>query len=583
MSTARTGGGDLAMILRLMRELRSRYGLLTLAILLYFPLTLGQLAQPLIIGRVVDQGMKAGNMGAVFENAGLYLAAVVFTAVITMAQLLLMQFLGQSLVRGMRERLFAKIQRLPMAYFDRVPLGRIMTRVSNDAESVSELFSSGAVTIIGDACFLIGTLIMLFLVDVDLSWRALIVMPFLAIGVQWFRVKARAAFIEVRQRLSQINAALQEQLSGMHVIQLFAQGQRVRASFEDENRGYMRANQQAIALDAGVYSFVDAMSTISVAVVLLAGTGLVEQGALTLGALVAFVDALGRFFIPIRDVSSKFTTVQSALVSVDRIYELENEPETITSKHECSEARFDRELAFEDVRFRYGDGPEILKGISFRAQKGQKIAIVGHTGAGKTTIVKLLPRLYDATAGRITIDGVDVRDIELEGLRKLVTAVPQDVFLFSGTLRDNLAYGRPDLDDATLLAAAKSCQADLVLERHGGLDGKVLERGQNLSMGERQLLALARALINDPPILILDEATASVDRETERRLKVATERAMEHRTALIVAHRLSTIERCDRILVLHQGEVVEEGTHDELQAAKGRYAMLVELQRREGG
>ena len=583
MTTAQQRFGDLVSLAKLARELKPRVALLVGAVLLYAPLVAGQLAQPLIVGAAVDDGMTRGDLGAVFAWGGAYLGAVVLTSTSTALQLWLMQLLGQGFVRDLRARLFAKIQRLPMAYFDRVPLGRIMTRVTNDAESVSELFSSGAVTIVGDALFVVGTLVMLFVVDVDLSLRALIVMPFLAVGVHWFRVAARAAFVEVRQRLSQINAALQEQLSGMHVVQLFAQGPRMRAAFEGENRGYMRANQRAIAMDAGVYSFVDAMSTLSVAVVLWAGTDLAARGALSLGALVAFVEALGRFYVPIRDLSQKYTAVQSALVAVERIWELEREEETIASRAGAPPARFEREVEFADVRFRYGVGAEVLKGISFRAQKGEKIAIVGHTGAGKSTIVKLLPRLYDVSGGSVRVDGVDVRELDLASLRRLVTAVPQDVFLFSGTLRDNLAYGRPDLDDEALLAAARACQADAVLERHGGLSAPVLERGGNLSMGERQLLALARAIVNDPQILVLDEATASVDRETERRLKVATEVSMQGRTALIVAHRLSTIEKCDRILVLHQGEIVEEGTHDELCRAGGRYAMLVELQRREGG
>jgi ATP-binding cassette subfamily B protein len=491
--------------------------------------------------------------------------------------------MGQRAVLSLRMKLFAKIQRLPMAYFDRMPLGRIMTRVTNDTESVAELFSSGAVSIVGDLLFLVGTLAMLLIVDVELSLATLTTIPVLALGVQWFRLRSRIAFGKVRAALSQMNGTLQEMLSGMPIVQLFAQGPRMRAQFEAENKAYMLANREAISLDAGVYAFVDAIGTIAVAVALAAGGVLADKGALTIGVLITFIEALGRFFLPIRELSNKTTVIQSALVSAERIVELESEAETITAPAAPRPAVFRSELRFEGVHFRYGGGPEVLKGVSLSVKKGERIAIVGHTGAGKSTVVKLVPRLYDVTGGRITIDGVDIKEMDPRVLRKMTTAVPQDVFLFAGTLRDNLAFARPEASDDEIMRAVRACQAEQVLKKHGGLDGKVAERGQNLSLGERQLLALARALVTDPPILILDEATASVDRSTERLLQVATERLIEGRTAMIVAHRLSTIERCHRIFVLHRGELVEEGTHAELVAKRGVYATYVDLQSRGGG
>jgi ATP-binding cassette subfamily B protein len=345
----------------------------------------------------------------------------------------------------------------------------------------------------------------------------------------------------------------------------------------------MLANRQAIALDAGVYAFVDAMATIAVAVALVAGSFLQEGGALSLGVLVLFIEALGRFFLPIRELSNKTTVLQSALVAAERIVELEAEPESIADKPGAPPATLQRALAFEDVRFGYGNGRPVLGGLTFSVARGERVAVVGHTGAGKSTLLKLVPRLYDVTGGRITMDGVDVRDVELRSLRALVTAVPQDVFLFAGTLRDNLRFGRRGATDEEILSAARACQAEDLIERRGGLEALVTERGQNLSLGERQLLALARALVANPTLLILDEATASVDRQTERRLQAATERLIEGRTAIIVAHRLSTIERCDRILVLDQGQLVEQGTHTSLLATGGVYARYVELQRLSGG
>jgi len=298
---------------------------------------------------------------------------------------------------------------------------------------------------------------------------------------------------------------------------------------------------------------------------------------------VAFVEALGRFFMPIRELSNKYTVIQSALTPAERIYDLEDEEETLAEKPSAPAARFNDALRFEDVRFAYGDGPEVVRGVSFAVKKGERIALVGQTGSGKSTLVKLASRAYDVTAGRITLDGADIRDLKLKSVRDLFTSVPQDVFLFSGTIEQNICFGRDDVRREVLEQAIRDCQAGMVIDRHGGLGGEVKERGQNFSMGERQLLALVRALVTDPPILVLDEATASVDRETERRLQAATERLMEGRTALIIAHRLSTIESCARILVLHHGEILEEGSHAELMALGGRYAKLVELQRQEGG
>jgi ATP-binding cassette subfamily B multidrug efflux pump len=578
---------DLQLLVALARELAPSRGLFALGVLLYAPLTVLSVVQPVVIGHAIDDGFRAADVGAVLRWAGVFVGVVAARAVVEAEQGLLMQHLGQGAVTRMRARLLAKLQRLPLAYFERQPLGRIMTRVTNDTESVAELFSSGAVSLVGDVLFLVGTVIMLFAVDVKLSLAALVTIPPLAVGVQWFRRRARAVFVRVRAAQSSLNATLQELLSGMSIVQLFARVEVVGERLDRESVAYTDANKDAIFLDAGVYSFVDAISVVAVAITLWAAgqfgvAGVAHDGALSLGVLVAFIDALGRFFLPVRELSNKTTIIQSALVAADRIGELEAEPETIAAPRAPRDARFERSLRLDDVRFSYGAGPPVLKGLSFTARKGERIGIVGHTGAGKSTLVKLVPRLYDVTGGAILLDDVDVRDLDPRALRRLTTAVPQDTFLFKGTVRENLRFGAPDASDARLLDAARACCADDVVERHGGLDGHVGERGQNLSLGERQLLALTRALVCDPPLVILDEATASVDRETERRLQQAQERLIAGRTALIVAHRLTTIEKCDRILVLHDGVVDEEGSHAELLARGGRYAALVELQQAQG-
>jgi ATP-binding cassette subfamily B protein len=476
---------------------------------------------------------------------------------------------------------------LPLAFFERQPLGRVMTRVTNDTESVAELFSSGAVSLVGDALFLLGTVVMLFIVDVELSLAALATVPPLLVGVQWFRRRARLVFGRVRAAQSVLNGTLQELLSGMAIVQLFARVDVVGERLDRESVAYTDANKDAIFLDAGVYSFVDAVSTIAIAITLAAAhqlgvAGVDPHGALSLGVLVAFIDALGRFFLPVRELSNKTTIIQSALVAADRIADLEAEAETIAAPPQPRPATFERDLRLEDVYFAYAGGPPVLKGLTFTARKGERVGIVGHTGAGKSTVVKLVPRFYDVTGGAILLDDVDVRAFDPADLRRLTTAVPQETFLFKGTIADNLRFGAPDASDAALLRAARACCAEDVIERHGGLGGAVAERGQNLSLGERQLLALTRALVCDPPLVLLDEATASVDRETERRLQLAQEQLIAGRTALIVAHRLTTIERCDRIIVVHDGRVAEQGTHAELLAHGGRYAALVELQQSQG-
>lgn len=571
--------GDWRLVVRLLRELRDQRARLLVATALYLPLVATQLVQPIIIGLVVDRGYRARDLDAVAWWSLVYVGSVLARIMVESWQSWLLQALGIDAVTSLRARLFAKIQRLPMSYFDRTPLGKLVTRVTNDTESVAELFATGSVSILGDLVFLLGTLVLLFVVDVPLSLGVLAIMPVLVVGVGWFRGRTRLAFTRVRAALATMNATLQEQLSGMSVVQLFAQSVRMRARFEEHNRGYMMANREAIALDAGVFSFVDAMATIAIAVALAVGAGLADSGALTLGTLVLFVEALGRFFLPVRELSNKTTVIQSALVAAERIVELEAEPELIERPAEPQAARFHDQIRFDDVRFGYAAGGEVLKGVSLSVACGQRVALVGQTGAGKSTVIKLLPRWYDVTSGRITIDGVDVRQLDPRELRRMTVSVPQDVFLFAGTIGDNLRLGKPGATDAEVHAALDACQALDVVDQHGGLAGRVLERGQNFSLGERQLLALARALLADPPILLLDEATASVDRHTERKLQAATERLLIGRTAVVVAHRLSTVERADRIFVMERGVVVEAGSHAELLAGGGRYARFVELQR----
>ncbi|MEM7495340.1 MAG: ABC transporter ATP-binding protein [Myxococcota bacterium] len=553
--------------------------MLLCAVLLYGPVTLLALAQPLVIGAAVDRGMQPGDPAAVTRWAGVYLGAVLLYAVVEMLQLQLMQLVGQRVLRDLRHTLFAKAQRLPMPFFARTPLGHVLSRIGSDTEALGEIFSSGAVAVLGDLLFVASTLVMLLLVDVRLSWSVLALMPLLIAGMWCFRVWTQKAYHHVRASMAELSGHLQEHLAGMATVQMFGQAQRASRQAADHSRAYMQANRQAVLLDAAVYSFVDACGAVATAAVLWAAYGQKQIGALQLGVLVAFVEALGRFFHPLRELSNRYTVFQSAVVCTRRILAFLRLEEEEPPRLNTPPARFRREIGFNAVRFAYAQGADdVLKGVSFTVQRGESIALVGRTGAGKTTITKLLQRLYDVTGGHITIDGVDIRRFSLPDLRKLFNVVPQEVTLMSGTLRDNLCYGRSRAADDEVWAALRTCQADYLVGRAGGLDAKVDPRGGNFSLGERQLLALCRALIADPAVLILDEATASIDPYTERRLQTATARLLASRTCFIVAHRLETIHHCDRILVFHNGQLIEQGNHGQLMRDDGMYAKLARLQ-----
>lgn len=570
---------DRHILARLYREYIKEQALKFFAsLVLYLPVVLLQLAQPLIIGAVVDQGFKLKNMQMIWYWSELYLIVVIALCVFELSQLYLLQSFGQRMVKHLREHLFAKMQKIPLSYFDRTPLGRVLTRITNDVESLAEMFYSGAVQIAGDSLFLIGTLIMIFAVNIQLSLFAMLSMPILAIGLALFRRATKSAFLWVRSRLSLLNGFLQEYLSGIAVVQQSIRVNHGLSEFDVHNIDYLNANRRAIFLDAAIFAFVDAMSYVTIALVLLAGGYLRDGGMLQIGVMVAFIEALTRFFMPLRDASNNFSVFQNALVASERIFEFmdladeENEQGNLTHYH------FKKHIKFEKVNFNYNQSQNILKNIDFSIQKNEKIALVGVTGAGKSTISKLLTRLYQVSSGRISIDDVDIRDFSLKNLRQLFSYVPQDVFLFAGTLRDNLRYGRENATDAEILAALCHCQAEYLSMREGGLDAQVKHGGLNFSLGERQLLALTRCLLSNAEIIILDEATAGIDQHTEKLLQKATHELLKNRTAVIVAHRLSTIKDCDRILVLQKGQIIEQGPHAELVNSNGLYARWIGLQ-----
>jgi ATP-binding cassette subfamily B multidrug efflux pump len=555
------------------------------SLILYLPLNLGGLVQPYLMGRMVDavQGpsVEAARAADTLMMLGMaYLGAMLLQAVGMFAQQSLTQVLGQRVTRDLRSRLFAKVQRLDAAYFDRTPAGRTMTRLTNDVESLAEVFASGSATILGDVLFLLGTLVLLVWVSPPLTLGGMALLPLLAVALHFFRKAARDAFREVRTHTSAINGFLQEHISGMSVVQLFGAEARTARRFEEMNAGFKGANVRAITLDATIYAVVDAVSMMSVALLLVVASAEVAGNAVTLGVAVAFVEYLQRFFMPLRDMATKYTLVQSALAAGERIFQLMDEPERVEpAASPVSIDSLGQGIRFEDVSFQYAAGTRAADHVSFTVKPGEKVALVGRTGSGKSTLTRLLLRHYDVTGGAILINGKDIRGLDTTSLRKTIASVPQEVHLFSGTIAENLRFGAPQATDEQLWDALRAVQADgMVKAREGGLNAVCQERGGNLSVGERQLLAFARALLADPACIILDEATASVDPETERRLQLATQKLLEGRTALMVAHRLSTIESADRILVMQAGRVTEEGTHTELLAKGGYYARLHALQ-----
>jgi ATP-binding cassette subfamily B protein len=495
-------------------------------------------------------------------------------------QFYLTMIVAQYSLSDLRVALFRHVERLPMSFFDRTPAGRLVSRMTTDIDAINEMFGAGSLTLFIDFLTLAGIVTIMFSLNARLALWALCGVPPLVLVINFFRTRMRVVFREIRERLAALNAYLSEALSGMAIIQLFTREDESRREFDALNRQSRDVQTVSNIYDGVLYSSVEALSSIAVAMVFWIGGGDVIHRLLTIGTLVAFFDYAQRFFNPLRDVSSKYTTLQSALAAVERIEALMEIPESIASP--AMPRRVTQPLgaiAFEHVSFEYRRGEPVLNDLSFHVEPGQKIAIVGATGSGKSTIIKLLNRFYDVTSGRILIDGLDVREWDLRELRRTIGLVQQDVFLFSGDLLDNIRLGRTDLSEHDVREALARAQALRFVERlPHGLHEEIHERGTNLSAGQRQLLSFARVLAYNPRILVMDEATSSVDSETERLIQIALQQLLADRTALVIAHRLSTIEQADRILVLSNGVLRESGTHQELLKRPGLYRRLYELQ-----
>ncbi|MBF6560461.1 MAG: ABC transporter ATP-binding protein [Candidatus Binataceae bacterium] len=495
-------------------------------------------------------------------------------------QYYLTMVVAQRSLADLRQALFEHIEQLPMAFFDRTPVGRLVSRMTTDIDAINEAFSAGSLTMFVDLLMLCGIVAIMFAFDAHLALWSLCAIPPLLVIINFFRVRSRTVYREIRERFAALNAYLSESLSGMSAIQLFTRERESFREFDELNKLSRDSQMMANVYEAGQFSSVEALSGFTVAIILWIGGGQVIRHLVGIGTLVAFIQYAQMFFTPLRDIASKYTTLQSALAAVERLEVLMETPVTIASPPVPRLVANPRgAIVFDRVSFEYRQGEPVLRDLSFSVAPGQKIAIVGPTGSGKSTIIKLLNRFYDVTSGRILVDGVEVRDWDLTELRRTIGLVQQDVFLFAGDILENVRLGRVELSEQTVREALTRAQAMRFVEPlPGGMHEEIHERGANLSAGQRQLLSFARALAYDPRVMVMDEATSSIDSETERLIQIAVDHLLAGRTALVIAHRLSTIEKSDRIMVLSNGVLRESGTHQELLQRPGLYRRLFELQ-----
>jgi ATP-binding cassette subfamily B protein len=603
---------DAALMRRLLRYVRPYYKRMVLAVALLLVASLLGIAGPYLTKIGIDEHIAKSDYAGLKWIVLLYLGVLILEFVFNYARMYMMEWIGQQTMYDLRLEIFSHLQFLPLRFFDRNQVGRLMTRVTSDVQALNEMFSSGLVAIFGDVFTLTGIIIVLFTMNWKLTLVTLGVVPLLFAATQIFKNKVRDAERQIRLRIAKINAFLQENITGMTVVQLFNREKKNFQQFDEKNLDHLEAYRKTIFYHAVFYPVVEWIFALSVALIIWYGGGKVIANALSFGSLVAFILYMDRFWRPISDLAEKYGILQTAMASSERIFKLLDEkPERRAEggelRAEGKEHRVDGkyaggrrqtetdhwslatdnwhsrrargEIEFRNVTFGYRDDGMVLKHVSFKVEAGEKVAIVGATGSGKTTIISLLCNFYTPQQGQILLDGHDIQKLPLEDLRRQIALVLQDVFLFAGTIEENISLGNKEISPERIRHAAADVNALRFIERlPGKFQEPVIERGNSLSVGQKQLLAFARALAYDPAILILDEATSSVDTETELLIQQALERLMENRTSIIIAHRLSTIQHVDRIIVLHKGQIREMGTHAELLALGGIYYRLYQLQ-----
>lgn len=563
-----------------------------------------KLVPPWLTLRAIDVYIPSGDVTGLQMVGALYLGTLIAEFVFEFVQTTTLNMTGQRIMFDLRTQIYRHLQRIDVAFYDRNPVGRLMTRVTTDVDALNELFTSGVVSVFGDVFALVAIMSAMLMLDWRLALTAFAVLPLIAMVTQWFRVNVRDTYRDVRLWIARINSYLQEHLTGMATVQLFGREQRSFEEFDAINAGHRQAHVRSIFYYAVFYPAIEIVGALATALILWFGGGRVVQDVLSLGTLVAFIQYAQRFFRPIQDLSEKFNILQGAMASSERIFQLLDTPVVIGAGGAGRAGRaggvagagtagtagtssylplppfqpFLPEISFDHVWFAYNDADHVLRDVSFTVKPGERIGIVGATGAGKTTVISLLLRFYDVSRGRITVDGVDIRELPLDQLRGLFGLVLQDVHLFSGTIAANVRLGREEFTDDDVRAALRAVNAEPFVEALGGVNAQVVERAATLSVGQKQLLSFARALAANPPVLVLDEATSSIDTDTERLIRDALAVLMKNRTTIAIAHRLSTIQDMDRILVFHKGELRESGPHQELLGQRGIYRRLYELQ-----
>ena len=539
-----------------------------------------EVAMPLLMRHGIDGYIKPRDLQGLKTIIIYYILLLVARFIFIYFQEYRMQMVGQKVMYDLRMSLFAHLQRLDVRFFDRNPVGRLMTRVMGDVQVLNELFTSGVITVVENLLYILGYMIVMLI----LHWKAALVtftvLPIIFAVTTIYQVYSRRAFRDQRKYLAQINAYLNESIVGMRTMQLFTQESRSMLRFDEKNQQYLGANLRSIFYFSLFSPMIEVCGSLALAVIIWYGGGEYLQATMTAGTLIAFIQYSQRFFWPIRELSEKYTIFQNAMASSERIFDLMDTQPTIVSPTPAKEVgALNGEIEFRNVWFAYNAEDYVLRNVSFKVKPGEKVAFVGHTGSGKTSIINLLCRFYEVNKGQVLIDGTDLREMELQDLRRAINIVQQNIFLFSGTIEKNINLDNPGISKEDTIAAAKEVHLDRYVQNMSeGYATEIREGGAGLSVGQKQLVAFARALASDPDILILDEATSSVDTETELLIQDALNRLMANRTSIVIAHRLSTIQNADKIIVMHRGEIGEMGTHNELLQKRGIYYRLYELQ-----